>query len=417
MATDFDEPSLNANAGGLPSVADDDRGAYDRIFWLAYLANGLITVCNAMMVRYADFVNVLGGEEKQLGLIVGCGMAGSILMRLAQGVCIDHYGASRVWVVSMLIYSVAMAAHLWLSTAFSPMIFIVRTLMQASLAGVFGASITFVSLRVPPQRMAEIIGTLGTSGFIGFLVGPAIGDLICGTGPAERAHLQRLFVLTVVIAVIGTIAAWLSTRGEVRTARGRQPRLTNLLRRYTPWLTALVAMAMGAGFNIPFTFLRPFAVETHIENIGVYFGVYAVAAFVTRLSTRQMFVRYGNRPWIIAGMLLLTTSYLLYLPATKLWQLLIPGTVAGIAHALLFPAVMAAGTAAFPRRFLGVATSLMLAMFDFGSFVGAPVVGAFLHVAKQQSGSAYHWMFAGTATLFAVVTVLYWLIPERNRES
>lgn len=409
MTIDADEPPGIGGSCGSPPIVDEERGAYDRTFWLTYLANGLATVCNALMVRYADFVNVLGGEERQLGLIVGCGMLGSILMRFAQGIGIDHYGAGRVWTFSIIAYTLTLAAHLALTTAYSPSIFVVRTLMQSSLAGVFGASITFVSLRVAPQRMAEIIGTLGTSGFIGIMVGPMVSDWICGSGPPERAALQRLFLLAMTISIMGSIATWLATRGQARSVPRRRPRLSRVLKRYTPWVTALVAAAMGAGFAIPFTFLRPFAVEMGIRHIGIYFVVYAGTAFIARLSTRQLFERYGNRPWIIAGMVLLSLSYVLYLPATHLWQLTFPAAVAGVAHALLFPSVMAAGTSAFPRRFMGVATSVMLAMFDFGTFIGAPVAGAFLREGRRQSLAPYPWMFGGTAVVFCAITLVFWL--------
>jgi hypothetical protein len=53
-------------AGPFRSVSLPSEAAYDKIFWLTYLANGLTTVANAMLVRYADFVDVLGGEEWQL---------------------------------------------------------------------------------------------------------------------------------------------------------------------------------------------------------------------------------------------------------------------------------------------------------------------------------------------------------------
>ena len=190
-----------------------------------------------MMFRYADFVHVLGGEERQLGLIVGCGMIGSILVRFAQGFGIDHYGASRIWVFSMAAYSASLLAHLLLTSAFSPPIFLVRIVMQSSLAGVFGASITFVSLRVPPQRMAEIIGTLGTSGFIGILIGPAIGDWFCGNEPPGRAALLHLMETAAAIAIAGTITTWFAVRGEFRFAPRNQPQLLDLLRRHTPWMT------------------------------------------------------------------------------------------------------------------------------------------------------------------------------------
>lgn len=84
-------------------MAQSEFHGYDRIFWLAYLSNGLIAMANAAMVRYADFVNVVGGEERQLGLIVGFGMIGSIIIRLAQGEAIDRYGEARVWLWSSLL--------------------------------------------------------------------------------------------------------------------------------------------------------------------------------------------------------------------------------------------------------------------------------------------------------------------------
>src|SRR5690606_11799205 len=108
--------------------------------------------------------------------IVGVGMIGSIFIRMAQGDAIDRYGASRIWLWSMIGYSISLLLHLLISTAYSPGAFLVRILMQASLAGIFGASITFVSLRVPARRMAEIIGLLGTSGFLGLMIGPLISD-------------------------------------------------------------------------------------------------------------------------------------------------------------------------------------------------------------------------------------------------
>lgn len=109
---------------------------YDRIFWLTYLSNGLTTFANGMLVRYSDYVDVLGGDEQQLGLIVGVGMLGSILIRLAQGEAIDRYGAAKIWFWSVMFYAVSLLLHLAVFSAYSPAMFLVRALMQASLAGI-----------------------------------------------------------------------------------------------------------------------------------------------------------------------------------------------------------------------------------------------------------------------------------------
>lgn len=394
---------------GLPrrSLAGSST-PYDRTFWLAYVSNGLTTLANAMLVRYADFVAELGGEEQQLGLIVGCGMIGSILMRIVQGEAIDRFGAGRIWRWSICIYVVSLLLNLTVSTAFSPAIFLVRIVMQSSLAGMFGSSITFVSLRVPAPRMAEIIGALGTSGFIGICVGPLLSDWVASSTSDSAVNVARMFWAADAFAIVAAATAWLATRREARPTPRRRPHLAYVVRRYLPGVVSLAAAAMGAGLSIPFAFLRPFAVEMSLGNIGFYFAIYASTAFIARLATRSLFERHGNRPWILAGLVCLAVSYAAYIPVTRTWELAFPAAIAGVAHALLFPSIMAAGASAFPRRFLGVATSLMLAMFDVGTLVGAPVVGKFLHVAKTQGLPAYPAMWGATAGAIALVAIAVW---------
>jgi MFS family permease len=399
------EPRASEPSASAP-LAIEIHG-YDRIFWLAYLSNGLTTMANAMLVRYADFVDSVGGEERQLGLIIGCGMIGSILTRLAQGDAIDRYGAARVWLWSSVLYSTSLLLHLTVTTAFGPWIFLVRLLMQASLAGFFGSSITFVSLRVPPHRMGEMVGALGTSGFIGIMLGPLLGDLLAGGGTSQKVLVLRLFATAITLALSSTLATCFVTRDLVRSRHRRRPNLWHVVARYHPFTISITAAAMGAGFSIPLIFLRPFTIESNLNGVGLFFFVYASVAFIARLATRAHFSRLGNRVWITAGLALLSFSFLCYLPVTREWHLIVPATIAGIAHALLFPSIMAAGTSAFPRRYLGVATSLILAMFDLGAFFGAPVIGAFLREAKQHTTAAYPLMFAGTAIVLGSVTLLF----------
>lgn len=181
----------------------------------------------------------------------------------------------------------------------------------------------------------------------------------------------------------------------------------HVVRRYHPLIISITAAAMGAGFSIPMTFLRPFAVEAHLNNVGLFFVVYACVAFAARVATASHFSRLGNRLWIIVGLSLMTISFLCYIPVTQTWHLIFPGAIAGVAHALLFPSVMAAGTAAFPA-IPGIATSAdCLATFDIGVFLGAPIIGAFIREAKHHTTAAYPITFAATSVAIGCVTVLF----------
>ncbi len=394
--------------------AHDLRG-YDQIFWLAYLSNGFTTLANGMMVRYSDLVTQLGGDEGQLGWIVGVGMVGSILFRLLQGEAVDRYGASRIWMWCVVTYCVSLVLHLGLTTAYGPAMFVFRTLMQASLAGIFSSSITFVSLRVPPRRMAEVVGALGTSGFLGLMIGPLISDGIGRLADSPADMVRVMFQSATALAVCAAAATFFAVRTTLPPIRHVRPSLWKVIRQYHPVMISLTAMMMGAGFAIPATFLRPFAIEMNLQNIGMFFAVYAATGFGARLATRSLFERFGNKPWIATGLVLLTLSYVCYVPVTATWHLCLPAVLAGIAHALLFPSIMAAGTSVFPREYLGVATSFVLAMFDVGTLLSAPMVGTFLKLAKPRTDSSYAWMFAGVSVVFSFITAAYLVSLRRER--
>jgi MFS family permease len=361
----------------------------------------------SLLVRYADFVTYLGGGEGQLGLIVGVGMLGSLAMRLVQGSGIDRYGPRAIWLGSLVLLVISLLAHLAVETAAGIAIFLARVVMQTSIAGIFGASITCVSRRVPPPRMAEIIGTLGTSGFIGILLGPQLGDWILGSGPTERGQLEAMFLCAAGLVCLALVTAWGATWSEPFPPRRRRPPLTALMGRYHPGPTMLVAAAVGAGLALPNTFLRPFAAERSIARIGVFFATYAVAAFAARVATRRHFQRRGNRMWVLVGLSALSLSIALYLIVWQTWQLVIPGIVGGLAHALLFPSVVASGSTSFPERYRGLGTTLMLAMFDIGSLLGAPMIGGLLLGARWLGWPAYPVTFVLSALSIAAVAVYF----------
>lgn len=392
----------------MPPPELKPQRVYGQVFWLAYLANALTMIAISILVRYADFVTHLGGAEGQLGLIVGVGMVGSLVMRFAQGIGIDRLGARTIWLWSLVFMVLSLLAHCLIQSATGPAIFLVRILMQTSVAGIFGASITYISRRVPPQRMAEIVGTLGTSGFVGVLVGPQVADWICRGEAIERGQLNQLFIAAACLVSLSFAAAWGATRGQPIKPVRKSPNLFALMRRYHPGVIMLVAAAVGAGVSMPTTFLRTYAAEIQIPQIGIFFATYAITAFAVRMLTRRQFERRGNRFWVMWGLAAMAASVLLYMTVRTAWQLMIPGSMAGVAHALLFPSVVASGSTAFPQRYRGLGTTLMLGMFDVGNLVGAPAMGGILHFARRLELPAYPMMFCCVATAFASIGMIFW---------
>ena len=62
-------PTLPSTPAAIDST-EQMSGVYGRTFWLAYLANSVLIMANALTFRFAELVNHLGGAETDTGYIV-----------------------------------------------------------------------------------------------------------------------------------------------------------------------------------------------------------------------------------------------------------------------------------------------------------------------------------------------------------
>lgn len=402
-----------------PSPAPEEA-AFGRSFWFAYAANAAMMTAVSLLFVFADFVKVLGGTEEQLGRIVGIGMIGSICMRLAQGIGIDRFGPRRIWLASNVVYVVACLLHLAIRRVDGPAVYLLRIAFQSSLAGIFGASIAYVSGRAPVARMAEVIGTLGTSGFLGMMLGSTAGRYIVGDGAPQRDRIDQLFTASAAMGAVALILTWFASENRaLRTSVRRRPPLWWLLRRYNPGLVLLMSVATGMGLNLPTVFLRPYMRELQLASgVMFFFNLYPPIAFAARIALRRIPDRLGIRPMIGLGATTLVVGMLSFLGVQRTTDLIWPALFIGVAHACLFPAVVAGASGAFPPRRRGVGTTLVLAMFDVGTLCGSPLAGELLTLAEHYGRPKYPTMFLTISALLAACGVVYFAcsrqVPKRR---
>ncbi len=380
---------------------------YGRPFWLAYASNALLMMAVSLLFRYADFVTLLGGSEFHLGWIVGVGMVGSLVTRVAIGSYIDRHGSRQVWLGSTVLFVATCLAHLAIVSHTGIAIYLLRISYCCGIAGIYGASITFISARGPSERMAELVGMLGTAGFLGTVVGTLLGDLLLGSATVGHAQVERMFVVAAGLGVLSFPFAWAATRTEMRPNTAAGASILTVLRRHYPGGVLLIGVAMGFGLGLPNTFLRTYAAELDIPRIGLFFLVYAAAAIVTRVATRRWPERFGSRPMILLGTAGMVLGLLLFLPVRAEWQLAFPALGCGCSHAILFPSVVAAGSITFPDRYRGLAIILVLAAWDVGQVLGALSVGALLEYSESAGLPPYPTMFLTMAGVLALVGAWY----------
>ena len=392
------------SADAPPPVAPP---VYDRTFWLAYLANTVLVLANALTYRFAELIDFLGGSERVAGDIVGGALVVSVIIRLSVSHVIDDYGTRRMWALCSVLFIAGCTLFL-VCQDLSWRIYAARIAFVVGLTGMFACSVTHIQHHVPPYRRTEVIGNLGSSGFIGMILGSNLGDWILRAVPAGRMQFLALFGGAAALGVAYLFIVLTLTEGQEHRRETPSPLAFRLLFRHWPGMVVVVAMVMGLGVTVTTVFLTRFATQRQMEGIGVFFTGYAISAFVFRILAQNWSQSIGRHWMLVRGLLGHAVGYLLLSQATQSWQLVLPSIICGFGHALLFPAVVSLGAGAFPPEARGSGTAIILAFTDFGSLVFAPLLGRVIVTA------GFAAMFGASSAIAFVVAVVYVVIALRH---
>ncbi len=397
----------------IVSPTDDKMsGLYGRTFWLAYLANSALVMGNALTFRFAELVHFLGGNESAAGDIVAFGTAVAVVLRLSISHVLDDYGTRRLWPICSLLYISGCLMFLT-ATELSWVLYVARAAFFVGLTGMFACSMTHIQNHVPPDRRTEIIGNLGSSGFVGMILGSNFGDWILLVVPDHRI---KFFVLFGGAALIGTCylgIVILLTREHEHERPAPTPPAFRLMLRFWPGAVVVAAMIMGLGVTATQTFLTRFATQQKIEGIGAFFTGYAISAFVFRLLVQNWSRTIGRHWMLVRGLLGHVAGHLLLAFVTHWWQFIPASILCGFGHALLFPAVVSLGSGAFPKECRGTGTAIILGFTDFGSLIFAPILGRII----DDYGFRSMYLVSSGAALtvaFGYMLVAYWHVDEES---
>ena len=351
------------------------RSIYNRRFWIAYAANVLLVASNAVTFKFADLVDLLGGSKEQTGEIIRFGLYGAVGVRLVLGQCMDRYGIGRCWQVGSLVTLIG-AAGIATVESLGWQLDGSRLVYAAGLAVLFSCSMAHIQNEVPPRFRTEVIASLGSSGFIGLMVGTLIADAIGRLTEPTLVRYEFLFGATAVFQAVYLAMVSVLTWRDRRPSGGfPTPPAWTLMRRYWPGSVVLCGLFMGAGYNSTSVYLTQFSEERGFSGISAFFVAYAISAFVFRVLSRTWSYAVGRYKLTLIGVLAQAAGFAVIPLVWAEWALTIPALIIGFGHALLFPAVVSLGTRRYPKRYRGTGTTLTLAFFDIGALALAPAMG------------------------------------------
>ena len=382
------------------------RSIYNRVFWMAYAANVSLVMANALTFRFAEFVSWLGGSEQTAGTIVSVGIFGALLVRLVLGQAIDNYGTRKLWILGCIVYIASASLFLGLSHLSWP-IYLARLGFAAGIATMFTCSMVHIQNLVPANRRTEVIGNLGSSGFVGMILGAQLGDWIFRATFDGHLRFMVLFGGTVVLGLVYFLLIALLTRGDVHQRQLRTPGVHRLIFRYWPGNVVLVAIMMGISLTVTTVFLTRYATSLGMVNgVGTFFTAYAAMAFLFRVQTATWSRTMGRHQMIWLGLAGHCFGHGVLPFITQEWHFLIPAAACGFGHALLFPAVVSLGAGSFPKEYRGSGTTITLGFIELGSALSAPLLGKVIDLGGPSGFTRMFWFSSGMAFTIGVIYAL-----------
>jgi MFS family permease len=341
-----------------------------------------------------------GASAGQIGFVMAAFGVVSLAAIPFVGPAITRFGRRRTLVAANILLAASALAFVLVTRA-GLAAAALRGLQGVAWSLFFAAGMSLVADIAPPSRLGQAIGLFGGAALAMNALAPAVAEPI-----AARFGAKPVFVLSWGVALVGAwfcrrLPAGVASVGSSAPANGANPPARRLL----PVFVVLTVGGLAAAGM--FTFVAPFALAHGVNAVRAFFIAYTATALGVRIGGARLTDWAGHRSSALAGGIGYGAVVIVMGLAGPAHLALI-GAAFGLAHGIVFPAVMAlilhgASSASRPRLLALANGAINLGVVGVGvlgaaaAHVGYPMVfvatgavtfaSALLLLLPQQAGS------------------------------
>ena len=365
-------PETNPIDTTASPAAPRPAGVISRDFVLACAANfAFFGSMHYLLPALPLYVLQLGGQESDVGLIMGTFTVTAVILRPFVGRGVDRWRRKPFLLLGALIFTLASFSYSFATSV--PALYLVRAFHGAGIACFTTAAATYIADIVPAARRGVAMGFYGTFSNIAMSIGPFLGGVLMrGYG------LAFLF---------GTSAATgLASLAVVSLLRepARAPSHPSAHAAPAPLISrsalgpSLVMFSLSFTYGSVLSFLPLMAATRGIANYELFFTVYALGLILVRAGAGELSDRLGRGAVVIPGLLLTATALILLSRADSLPMLLLVAGLYGLGFGAANPSLMALTVDRAGQAGRGAAMATFGASFDLGIGAGSMVLGYLL---------------------------------------
>jgi MFS family permease len=311
----------------------------------------------------------------------------------------DRRGRVPVIMVGNVLNIVFVLLYLTVSTL-GPWVYVVRIGHGIAEAMLFSALFTYGADVIPAARRTEGIALFGVSGLLPIGVAGIVGDLVLSV-----AGFRELFLTAAGFAVLTLVLSFRLPESKPERKPGEPSygfwkivTTRNLLPIW--WMLGSFSTVL-TGY---FVFIRRYVDDTGYGSVGLFFSMYVAVAIAERILFGWLPDRVGRKRVLYPSLAVLISGFLMLAGAGSWVGVAIAGALCGAGHGFIFPILTALMIDRAPDAGRGSAMSSFTALFDIGTLVGGPILGAIIDTA----GWGPMYVVAGASLGVASVIFARW---------
>ncbi|MFQ6014929.1 MAG: MFS transporter [Anaerolineae bacterium] len=343
--------------------------SYPLDFFLAMLAIFLFFASmHLLLAPLPLYVEAVGGQPAQIGLVMGALTLTAILSRPQVGRWADTWGRKPMLLLGALIFSVT--PLLYIAARSVPALLVVRLIPGLGLSCFTTAYAALIADLVPAERRGEAMGVGGMAVPLSMMIAPALG-----TSLMQALGFTPLFMMAALLALLSLGVVFLLSDRPLAPSETGNNSFFQVIRQRGIWVTSLAIGVTGISYGAIITFLPLFAVERHLGNVGFFFSVYSLAFIASRMPAGRLSDQWGRVPVSVVTMLVLALAFGMLAGVGEMLAFLIVAVVYGVSFGGSRTVLDALVADEAPVEGRGAAMSVAYCCFDLGIGTGSIVLG------------------------------------------
>lgn len=355
-------------------AAEEPAALLSRDFVLACLGNlSFFGSMYFLLPALPIYIVQLGGQESDVGLIMGTFTVTSVLLRPFVGRGVDNWQRKAFLLLGAAIFMLASLLYGLASSV--PLLFLVRAFHGAGIACFTTAASTYIADIVPAARRGAAMGFYGMFSNIAMSVGPVLGGILM------RGYTMAVLFGASAAAGLFSLSVVALLREPRRPDSARPAGRSNqpLINR-SALFPSLIMFSLSLTYGTVLSFLPLLASNRGIGSFEVFFTVFALSLIVVRAGAGEISDRLGRGAVVIPGMVMAAAGLYLLATAYSLQALLLAGVLYGLGFGAVNPALMALTVDRARLAGRGAAMATFSAAFDLGIGLGSVLLGYVLQL-------------------------------------